>query len=638
MELDRSPMTLARPRSRLASLRNAWRSLPRSSHVRFARLALRASRTWFAATLLATLLAATTPLATPMVTGALIGEVSAWQASAATPGSTALWWAAAIGACLLLQWLAASLLRVAAAALGERVDTMLQRGLMKAVMTSDGIEHLEDPATIDLISVGRETFRSSWGRPGQLAATLSGMVAGRAMMIGASLILARFQMPLAVALLAAALWTAREEKVASRQEAAHHYGSTELSRRMDYLHELGSTPPASKEVRVFGLSGLLLDRFTSTWRRSMDGVLTSLPVRPLLATTALATVVIGGLAWIVSAAVAGRLSPEAAAVQAQALMVCLAGMRLSSWTGLQTELATATLRRYERAAEAAAAARPAARSDGRLPARTGPDDLPREAIRFEGVSFSYPGGGEALRHLDLTVPAGRSLAVVGANGAGKTTLIKLLCRMYRPSDGRILVDGMDLASFDPAAWRRRLAAVFQDSMRFPLTARANIAFGRPHLASDQAGIEAAAVSAGIADDVAGLPHGWDTPLSSEYAGGSDMSGGQWQKIALARALFAVHHGAGVLILDEPAAHLDARSEARLHDEFLALTEGLTTVIISHRFSTVRRASSIAVLDEGRVVEQGSHDELMALDGAYARMFLLQSARFADAGAPEVRSG
>jgi ATP-binding cassette subfamily B protein len=254
--------------------------------------------------------------------------------------------------------------------------------------------------------------------------------------------------------------------------------------------------------------------------------------------------------------------------------------------------------------------------------------VPSDEIRFEGVAFSYPGGTtKVLDELDLVIPAGRSLAIVGVNGAGKSTLIKLLCRSYEPTAGRITVDGIDLASLDAVEWRHRLAPVFQDSTRFELPAYANVGFGRVDAAEDREGIEAAAVDAGIAGPVEALPLGWDTPLSTAYAGGADLSGGEWQKVGLARALFAVRHGASVLILDEPAAHLDARAEAELYERFLALTEGLTTIVISHRFSTVRRADSIVVLDGGRVVEQGAHDALMAQGGAYAEMFTLQAARF-----------
>jgi len=207
------------------------------------------------------------------------------------------------------------------------------------------------------------------------------------------------------------------------------------------------------------------------------------------------------------------------------------------------------------------------------------------------------------------------LAIVGDNGAGKTTLVKLLARLYDPGEGRITVDGRDLRTLDPLAWRQRLAAVFQDFVHYELSAADNIGFGAPQRLHDTEALRRAATRAGALDLIERLPSGWATVLSPGYAGGVDLSGGQWQRIALARALFAVEAGAGVLILDEPTAALDVRAEAELFDRFLSLTQGLTAIIVSHRFSTVRRADRIAVLAEGRIVEQGTHAELLALGGA-----------------------
>jgi ATP-binding cassette subfamily B protein len=232
-----------------------------------------------------------------------------------------------------------------------------------------------------------------------------------------------------------------------------------------------------------------------------------------------------------------------------------------------------------------------------------------------------------LQDFDLTLPAGTSLAVVGANGAGKTTLVKLLCRLYDPDRGRITIDGVDLRDLDITSWRDRIAAVFQDSLRLELPARLNVGYGRPHAADDLDAVRAAAEIAGVADVIDALPNGWETPLSAEYSGGADLSGGEWQKLGLARAMFAVRHGADVLVLDEPAAHFDARSEADLYERFLLITEGVTTIVISHRFSTVRQASTIVVVDEGRVVEKGAHAQLVAAGGRYAEMFQLQASRF-----------
>jgi ABC-type multidrug transport system fused ATPase/permease subunit len=248
----------------------------------------------------------------------------------------------------------------------------------------------------------------------------------------------------------------------------------------------------------------------------------------------------------------------------------------------------------------------------------GANAAPGREIRLRDVTFSYPGGGRVLEHFDLTIPAGSSLAIVGQNGAGKTTIAKLLCRLYDPQSGAIEIDGVDLREFDLASWRSRITAVFQDFMRLELPLGQNVA---PAGAPDDT-VRAALASAGAAN-LASL----DTVLSRAYDGGTDLSGGQWQRVALARALAAVSLGAGVVLLDEPTAQLDVRGEAEIFDRLLAATRHCTTILISHRFSTVRHADRICVLEHGRVVELGTHDELMALGGRYRTMFDLQAQRF-----------
>ena len=247
--------------------------------------------------------------------------------------------------------------------------------------------------------------------------------------------------------------------------------------------------------------------------------------------------------------------------------------------------------------------------------------MPAREIRFRNLRFAYPGGGGAiLDGFDLIIPAGSSLAIVGQNGAGKTTLAKLLCRLYDPQGGAIEIDGIDMRELDLDAWRSRLAAVFQDFIRFELPLRDNVA---PSGAPDDI-INAALTEAGAAQ-VASL----DTVLARGYEGGTDLSGGQWQRIALARALCAVKMGAGVVLLDEPTAQLDVRGEAEIFERILAATRRATTILISHRFSTVRHADRICVLEHGRVIELGSHEELMAASGRYRTMFDLQASRFGE---------
>ena len=230
-----------------------------------------------------------------------------------------------------------------------------------------------------------------------------------------------------------------------------------------------------------------------------------------------------------------------------------------------------------------------------------------------------------LAGFDLTIPAGSSLAIVGVNGAGKTTIAKLLCRLYDPQEGAIEVDGLDLRALDLNGWRSRVAAVFQDFIRFELPLRDNVApAGAPDGIIQQALAEAGA--SGLAN--------LDTILARGYAGGTDLSGGQWQRIALARALCAVRLGAGVVLLDEPTAQLDVRGEAEIFDRILAATRHSTTILISHRFSTVRHADRICVLEHGKVVELGTHQELISAGGRYRTMFDLQASRFGDEGEPE----
>jgi ATP-binding cassette, subfamily B, bacterial len=235
-----------------------------------------------------------------------------------------------------------------------------------------------------------------------------------------------------------------------------------------------------------------------------------------------------------------------------------------------------------------------------------------------------------LDRLDLEIPAGTSLAIVGQNGAGKTTLAKLLCRLYDPQSGAIEVDGADLRDLDLESWRQRVTAVFQDFVRFELTLRENVV---PRETGEPAGELDEVVNAALAEAGAGTLAGLDTPLAKGYSGGTELSGGQWQRVALARALAAVRLGAGLVLLDEPTAQLDVRGEAEIFERVLAATRSCTTILISHRFSTVRHVDRIAVVEHGAVVELGSHEELMARRGRYWTMFSLQAQRFAE-GTPE----
>jgi ABC-type multidrug transport system fused ATPase/permease subunit len=385
-------------------------------------------------------------------------------------------------------------------------------------------------------------------------------------------------------------------------------------RDADYAYRLAVDPPASKEVRLFGLVDWTVERFIARRTRlhKLQYDATRLRERPLAWCLLIVTAANVAVMWALADAAAGqRIGLGELVIYAQ----CAVGTSLIAFGGLNWALdgasaPVAAIRRLE----------PAMATEGRLPVGRRPaSGLPKRDIRVRGLTFAYPGGQPVLDGLDLTIPAGSSLAIVGQNGAGKTTLAKLLCRFYDPQAGTIEVDGVDLRDLEVTEWRTRLAAVFQDFVRLELPLQDNVA---PAGAPEQVVLDA--LDGAGARDLAPL----GKILSRAYEGGTDLSGGQWQRVALARALAAVRMGAGVVVLDEPTAQLDVRGEAEIFERVLAATRHCTTILISHRFSTVRQVDRICVLEQGRVVELGSHDELMALNGRYRTMFDLQAQRFA----------
>jgi ABC-type multidrug transport system fused ATPase/permease subunit len=252
-------------------------------------------------------------------------------------------------------------------------------------------------------------------------------------------------------------------------------------------------------------------------------------------------------------------------------------------------------------------------------------------LRVDGVSFTYPGAAApAVSDVSMEIGAGEIVALVGENGSGKTTLAKLLCRLYLPQGGRVLWDGVDTASVDPEGLRDSVAVIFQDFLHYALPAAENIGMGRHQRIDDAEAIRAAAGQAGADDFLARLPQGYDTFLGPEFEGGKELSVGQWQRVALARAFF---RDASFIILDEPTAALDARAEHELFESIRTLCRGRSVLLISHRFSSVRSADRIYVLDRGRVVESGSHDQLMDQGGRYAELFTLQASAYLTPGRP-----
>jgi ATP-binding cassette, subfamily B, bacterial len=506
--------------------------------------------------------------------------------------------------------------------LGDRTAAHLYDRLTDACVTPPGMGHLEDPKLADDLQVARDFDTGMTGPP--LFLSMDFIAAGLVMLVGgiASVVVLfgfTWWAPLVLGgAWAATHWLLRESSIWRERNTDEVRAA---QRHSDYAYRMAVDPPAAKELRMFGLVGWTLDRFVTHRRRlhELQYQATRLRERPLAAS---ALLVIGAnvlVFWaLAGAALDGRLDLGQVVTYAQlavgASSIAFGGL---NWALDGAAPAVAAALRYASATAPAGALAPApggaARPAGWMPA---------VGIRFRDVSFGYPGGPPVLAGLDLEVRAGESLAIVGVNGAGKTTLAKLLCRLYDPTSGAIEVDGVDLRDLEVESWRRRLAAVFQDFVRFELPLRDNVA---PRGAADD-DVTAALEAAG-ALDLAGL----DTPLAKGYPGGTDLSGGQWQRVALARALCAVRGGAGVVLLDEPTAQLDVRGELEIFRRILTATSDCTTILVSHRFSTVRLADRICVLEHGRVVELGSHDELIALGGRYRTMYDLQAQRF---GVPE----
>ena len=500
--------------------------------------------------------------------------------------------------------------------LGDRTAAWLYDRLTEACVRPTGMGHLEDPKLTGDLSLARDFDLGMMGPP--ISISMDFIAGGLVEMTGgvaSAAVLAwyRWWAPLVLAgAWLATHWLLRESAIWRDRNTDEVRAA---QRDSEYAYRLAVDPPAAKELRLFGLAGWVIERFVDRRTRlhQLQYEATRLREKPVVWSLLLVVSANVLVFWsLANAAISGSLDLGAAIVFAQ----CALGTSMIAFGGLNWALdwaasPVAAVLRLQATMNSAGALRPGSRRA---------DSMPRSSIRFRHVTFAYPSGGGApvLKEFDLTIPAGSSIAIVGRNGAGKTTLAKLLCRLYDPQSGAIEVDGVDIREFDLENWRSRVTAVFQDFIRFELPLRDNVA---PQGAPD-AHVLAALASAG-AVGLAKL----DTILARGYEGGTDLSGGQWQRVALARALCAVRLGAGVVLLDEPTAQLDVRGEAEIFDRILAATRHCTTILISHRFSTVRHAARICVLENGAVVELGTHDELMALGGRYRTMFDMQAQRF-----------
>lgn len=607
-----------------ALLRADWKS-PRYLVIR---LLPRLSPPLFLGLLTAIVLASVLPIilifATGFLTDSALGTVTAGLGSAA--GKRAILAIAIISLAFMGTQVSGQFVSALATSLGNRLDESLQQRVIRAVNGPVGMRHLDEPATQDAIAqvagmgVGAYT-------PGGAVTGMASRATQTLQSLMAAAILASYRWWVAVLIFCIQVVWSRQRRNSYVQRARVMNQQSTLIRRSDYYRELVLTAASAKEIQLFGLARWLTDNFRAEWSSAMHKIWEQRRAR-LFFPTCILIIAVGlnmlGYAMLGDDALNGVIGLGLLVIYLRSLFT-IATISPAGRQDLQIEYGVAGITALPELEKQASPAESnhTVQHMVNLPS-------PDAGVRFRGVSFTYPGAATpALDGLDLELTAGESTAIVGANGAGKTTLIKLLCRMYEPDRGRITIGETSLTTIDPRAWRRQIAAIFQDFIHYELAVRDNIAFGAWERAGDHEAVKHAAERAGIFGRIESLPREWDTLLAPHLKDGAELSGGEWQRIALARALFAVDGGARILIMDEPTASLDVRAEADFYDRFLDLTRGLTTVVISHRFSTVRQASRICVLDHGHVIELGNHDELLAHNGRYAQMFALQSARFID---------
>ncbi len=522
---------------------------------------------------------------------------------------------AQVGLIFVLFQVLTPLHQVISSNLGSKTAAWLYDELTSACVAPSGMAHLENPENINDLTMARDFDLGISGPP--LNISMDFIASGLVEFIGGiASALVLFAYAWWAPLVLGGAWLAthyllRESGVWKDRNTTRVQSA---QRHADYAYKIAVEPPAAKELRMFGMSNWIVDRFRESRQLLHDLRWEATRLREksmfwcVLLVISANIILFYSMAW---SALNGDLELNQMVTFASAAistsMIAFGGL---SWAmDSASAPAVAVMSLHEKMLPSAVL------SEGDKSAL----GVPRQQIKFQDVSFAYPGFAKpVLENFSLEIPAGSSIAIVGQNGAGKTTLAKLLCRLYDTTDGDIMVDGTRLSEFNISNWRTRVAAVFQDFIRFELTLKENVA----PLGAPENDIIAALEDAGAAN-LAGL----DTTLSKAYTDGIDLSGGQWQRIALARALCAVRQGAGLVLLDEPTAQLDVRGEAEIFNRILDATRDLTTILISHRFSTVRRADRICVLEEGRVIEFGSHEELMALNGRYHTMFELQASRF-----------
>jgi ATP-binding cassette, subfamily B, bacterial len=525
---------------------------------------------------------------------------------------------------------------------GSRLGIDVNVAILEKALRLD-LRHFEDAEFYDKLTRAR---REASSRPLSLIQGNFTLLRNALTLAGYVALLVRFSGWMVVALLAATVPAfVAEARFSGAAFRLRNWRSPD-ARRLNYLEYVMANDEHAKEVKLFGLGPLLLERYRGLAERFYveDAALATRRTVWAYVLSLVSTLMFYGCyAFIVVSTARGRLTLGdmtlylAAFRQGQqafqSILTAVGGMyedtlymsNLFEFLEIPTERAALTAGAATTTAMPPTTATPALASTSTL--ASGPAAvLAEEGIRFENVGFRYPDAAEwALRGIDLFLPKGQSLALVGENGAGKTTFIKLLAGLYQPTEGRVRLDGRDLRDWDEGELRRRIGVIFQDFNQYQLLVRENVAFGSVEHLTDEVRLQRAVERGGARELVGGLSAGLDTQLGRWFKGGAELSGGQWQKVALARAF--MRDEADILILDEPTAALDAEAEHAVFERFRSLTAGRTAILISHRFPTVRMADRILVLEHGRVIEDGTHAQLLAAGARYAKLFTLQAAGY-----------
>ncbi|MEU8542247.1 ABC transporter ATP-binding protein [Streptomyces sp. NPDC048717] len=592
-------------------------------------LALRATPVMMAGYLAVTLVSAAAPVAVTWLVKDILDGLAAGNGVRETFGP-ALWLAVVgavtAGAPQLTAYLQARMTRATSLLVQERLHTTVD-GFV-------GLGRFENPEFLDRLRMAQHAGGLA---PFQVVQAVAGVVRSCVLLVGFVGSLAVLNPPLAVVVTLSGVPVLWAEIVLSRRRAATFWEISPTERRELFYATLLSSVEAAKELRLYSAGRFFRERLLAE-RRKADGLRELMDRRELRVQTSLqvaASVLAGAaLLWAVGSAARGTMTVGGVSLLLAAIPAVQTGI-----AGLAAETGQAhhSLMMFDHYVTVMRLG-----PDLPTPRRATPVPPLRDAIELRDVWFRYDEGTPwVLRGVDLRIEAGKALALVGVNGSGKSTLVKLMCRFYDPTRGRVLWDGVDLRDMDPAELRRRVAATFQDPMRYELTARENIAVGDLSALDAPDRCATAARLAGVHDDVARLPHGYSTLLSrtfwseDDHASGVQLSGGQWQRMGLARSFLRAD--ADLLILDEPSSGLDPAAEHEIHTRLRARRSDRTSVLISHRLGAVKDADTIAVLEGGRITELGDHTALMGREGTYHRLFTLQSRGYRE-GADDAADG